>query len=89
MQPTDVQVRQSLAALEAAPSAAISPVPRTDLELVLADLPDGLLDDLDDTPVVRPDRLEEARGRLEGGAQPSPGELADRIVGRMVCDRLR
>lgn len=89
MQPTDVQVKQSLAALEAAPLTAGDRVPRTTIEVVLADLPDGLLEGLDATPAVRPDRLEEAKDRLAGGAQPSSGELADRIVGRLVCDRLR
>ena len=87
MQPTDVQVARTLAALqhpspERERSAGIS---RDDL---LDDLPEGLLQDLEDAPSVRTDRLEEARDRLETGLAPSSDELANRIVGRLVCDRL-
>ena len=87
MQPTDVQVARTLAALqhpspERERSAGIT---RDDM---LDDLPEGLLQDLEDAPSVRTDRLEEARDRLETGLAPSSDELANRIVGRLVCDRL-
>ena len=38
---------------------------------------------------VRDDRLAEARERLETGEHPSADDLAGRMVGRLVCDRLR
>ncbi len=93
MQPTDVQVQRTLAALEVEPAiAAGGPsrgISRDTLDIVLRDLPAGLLEGLGRTPALRTDRLEEARDRLVHGAAPSSDELADRIVGRMVCDRLR
>ena len=92
MQPTDVQVERTLAALQDAPSeprgARTSGIDREALDGVLDDLPDGLLDGLGAGPSLRPDRLEEARGRLATGVAPTDDELANRIVGRLVCDRL-
>jgi len=63
-------------------------IPRDTLEIVLSELPLGLLADLD-TPSVRPELLARARSRLAEGTSPSDDELAERIVGRLVCDRLR
>ena len=93
MQPTDVQVERTLAALQDAPTEAREPrtgsgIDREALDGVLHDLPDGLLDGLGTGPSLRPDRLEEARGRLATGIAPTDDELANRIVGRLVCDRL-
>jgi hypothetical protein len=89
MQPTDIQVERTLAALEVTPASPPRPsIPRDTLEIVLRDLPDGLLDDLGDSPAVRPERLAEARTRMAEG-ELSSDELANRIVGRLVCDRLR
>jgi hypothetical protein len=93
MQPTDVQVERTLAALQhpapgAGPRRSSTGISRARLDGVLDDLPEGLLEDLEDGPSLRPDRLEEARGRLEEGLAPTSDELASRIVGRLVCDRL-
>jgi hypothetical protein len=51
--------------------------------------PDGLIERLTGSPAIRPDRTAEARKRLEAGDQPSADDLARRMVGRLVCDRLR
>ena len=87
MQPTNTQVERSLAALEA---PGIDPDLRgAESELRIGDLPDGLVQRIADSPGVRPDRLAEARERMAAGDQPDADELADRMVGRLVCDRLR
>jgi hypothetical protein len=96
MQPTELQVQRSLQALtEGSPDgpAAIpgagEPVvdaPETDW---LDGLPPGLVDRLRDLSEVRHDRLASARRRLATGDQPSAEALAQRMVGRLVCDRLR
>ena len=93
MQPTDVQVERTLAALQDAPPEPRSGrtgggIDRDALDGVLDGLPDGLLDGLGAGPSLRPDRLEEARDRLATGVAPTDDELANRIVGRLVCDRL-
>jgi len=93
MQPTDVQVERTLAALQDAPPGSRparsgSGIDREALDDVLDDLPAGLLDGLGSGPSLRPDRLEEARDRLATGVAPTDDELANRIVGRLVCDRL-
>jgi hypothetical protein len=83
MQPTQIQVERSLEALRSPVDAAMTPVhPSPD---VLA----ALLDAVRGTPAVRLDRLEQARRRLAAGEQPSADDLARRMVGRLVCDRLR
>jgi hypothetical protein len=93
MQPTDVQVQRTLAALEvdpADPGASMAGrIPRDTLELLLSELPVGLLAELEGKSPVRSERLERARSRLADGTSPSDDELAGRIVGRLVCDRLR
>jgi hypothetical protein len=96
MQPTTYQVEQSLAALNTdRPGAAVvalststPPVRPVPADVIQA-LPAGLLEQLERTIDVRWDRLEGARARLEHGDELSADELADRIVGRLVCDRLR
>ena len=80
MQPTDLQVERSLQAWQLAPLVD---------ELALVKAAAGLLDRLLEAPPVRLDRLAEARSRLANGAQPSDDDLARRLVGRLVCDRLR
>ena len=92
MQPTNVQVERTLAALEVDTIEAGVHHPRIErdtLEILLSDLPDGLRANLEAPAEVREDRLQEARKRMVHGHAPSPDELANRIVGRMVCDRLR
>jgi hypothetical protein len=90
MQPTNLQVERTLHALRGGAAATGAPgIPRDTLEIVLRELPAGLLAELGGTPPVRAERLAEARDRMAHGDEPSCDELADRIVGRLVCDRLR
>ena len=89
MQPTELQVERSLAALR---GGAEDLDGLTSAELARradGSLPDGLLEQLEATPAVRPDRLAEARQRLAEGTQPDADALATKMVGRLVCDRLR
>jgi hypothetical protein len=96
MQVTELQVQRSLLALTADghPRTPIGPAD-TDAphELVTPTsvwtVPDGLVERLAGAPAMRGDRLAEARLRLETGDQPSAEALAQRMVGRLVCDRLR
>lgn len=93
MQPTDVQVERTLAALQHPTPDATEPRGgsgggRDARDHVLGDLPEGLLQDIEDAPSLRTDRLAEARDRLATGCTPTSDELANRIVGRLVCDRL-
>ncbi|MGZ4683204.1 MAG: hypothetical protein ACXWCM_03845 [Acidimicrobiales bacterium] len=83
MQVTELQVQRSLEAL-------------TDRERGSggflhdpAGLPAGLVERLSGMPAIRRDRVEEARHHLETDAAPSAEALAQRMVGRLVCDRLR
>lgn len=88
MQPTQIQVERSLEALRGGMSRAsdqgTSPVERR-----IDDVPAAVFEILDEAPSIRLDRLEQARRRLEAGEQPSADDLARRMVGRLVCDRLR
>ena len=52
-------------------------------------LPQGLVQHLTETPPIRDHRVEEARRQLETDAPPTAEALAQRMVGRLVCDRLR
>jgi hypothetical protein len=99
MQPTRNQVEQSLAALGTRTPLLTGSVPgflrvaddhaRELVVDAIGSLPAGLLDQLERTIDVRFERLDQARARLEHGSALSADELADRIVGRLVCDRLR
>ena len=90
MQPTEVQVERTLAALRDEPvPERHGAIPRSTLDLMLHELPDGLLESLETKPAPRGDRVQEVRDRIEHGDEPSDDELANRIVGRLVCDRLR
>jgi hypothetical protein len=94
MQLTKDQFHQTLVALtvgrpaepERTPPGA---VPRNAVSKALRALPAGLLADLERTVDIRSDRLDAARARLLHVDDLSADELADRIVGRLVCDRLR
>ena len=89
MQPTNTQVERSLDALrEGAPEVTVVD-PSDEGELRTTDLPDGLVERIQRTPGVRLDRLAEARERMATGDQPTADDLANRMVGRLVCDRLR
>jgi hypothetical protein len=87
VQPTEIQVQRSLAALR----EAAEPIGDSgEHEDVSPDgLPDGLVELLSTAPAIRLERMVDARRRLDGGSQPSDEDLADRLVGRLVCDRLR
>ena len=83
MQVTETQVQHSLAALTGSPHPAGGEARRDDA------VPAGLVEQLTEASPIRGDRLAEARRRLESGDQPSAEDLAQRMVGRLVCDRLR
>lgn len=84
MQPTEIQVQASIDALTTPEgSPGVLPASRD-----LTTVPVGLLDSLDRVPEVREDRVAAARERLAAGI-PSDSDLAGRMVGRIVCDRLR
>jgi hypothetical protein len=97
MTPTNRQVECTLAALAKAPtrsrvSTAIAPLHLAANHSGLDQLPDGLLERLallePETP-GRHDYLAKVSDRLEHGDRPTSDQLANRIVARMVCDRLR
>lgn len=83
MQPTEIQVQRCLRALEAGGQSGEAQ-PYDD-----GVVPDGLVEFLAGSPGMRLERMVDARMRLESGVQPSADDLADRLVGRLVCDRLR
>lgn len=89
MQPTDVQVQASLEALATGGAGERSAVAALGGVRDLTSLPAGLLDALSAAPLLREERLVAARRRLDAGAIPSGEDLAGRMVGRIVCDRLR
>lgn len=95
MQPTNRQVERSLAALladdgadaalvdGASPDATVAP--RADRR----EVPDGVLEAIQALPAVRTDRLDDARSLVDAGSYPDADLLAQKMVGRIVCDRLR
>ncbi len=83
MQVTELQVQRSLQALTHDGPMAATP------EAGPAVVPEGLVEQLSSAPAMRGDRLASARKRLETGDQPTAEALAQRMVGRLVCDRLR
>lgn len=103
MQPTKSQVQCSLNALRHEPSdPTSSTVLSTSEGEVTAERPfhdtvgdrlgklsSDVLEHLAETPDVRSDRVEVARDHIEHGDVCSADELADHIIGRLVCDRLR
>ena len=89
MQVTETQVQRSLEALEADDGDPAGAVATVALDIHPEELPVGLVERLAGSSPIRTDRLEEARRRLETGEQPSAEDLAQRMVGRLVCDRLR
>jgi hypothetical protein len=89
MQVTELQVQRSLRALAEHPTDEPAPTDPSAVALVAADVPEGLVEQLAGAPAVRDDRLAEACERLETGEVPTADDLAGRMVGRLVCDRLR
>ncbi len=83
MQVSELQVQRSLEAL-ADPARRPVGSPHD-----LSGLPVGLVERLSGTPAIRHDRVEEARHHLETDGPPTAEALAQRMVGRLVCDRLR
>ena len=87
MQPTRTQIERSLDALEQTETEGVA---ESDLRSTLSrDIPAGLVERLAALRLMRVDRIAEARLRLEAGHGPTADDLADRLVGRLVCDRLR
>ncbi|MCU0270861.1 MAG: hypothetical protein MUF83_19755 [Acidimicrobiales bacterium] len=91
MQPTELQVQRTLAALRDGPviSTSSCPVAHDAVDQILQQLPSEVFSAIQEAPSVRRDRLDEAVERLARGVWPTPDQLADRMVGRLVCDRLR
>jgi hypothetical protein len=90
VQPTNTQVQRSLnALLHGAPPGGDGADDEDRSVDASVDPPAGLVERLQRTSDVRPDRCEEARERMAAGDEPSADDLADRMVGRLVCDRLR
>jgi hypothetical protein len=97
MQVTDTQVQRSLEALisehspPGPPDELVGAIPRSGgaADGALSSVPEGLVEQLTESSPVRDDRLQDARRRLASGETPSDQALADRMVGRLVCDRLR
>jgi hypothetical protein len=86
MQPTELQVQRSLQALNADDHGGHGqPAPPDHGD----DIPAGLVDVLARVAPVRPERVDAARRSLDTGEGPSAEALASRMVGRLVCDRLR
>jgi hypothetical protein len=54
-----------------------------------ATVPEEALDCMAQLPRVRADRVAQALERMASGAALTSEELADKVVGRLVCDRLR
>ncbi len=82
MQLTQDQVRRSMLALRAGVPVESATTPRPAV-------PSGALDRVSNLPEIRQERVAEALARLAAGRGPTNQELADRVIGRMVCDRLR
>jgi hypothetical protein len=86
MQPSALQVERCLRILRAATG------PERDnggSVVIVDDVPSEALRRLAGTPLLRRERLELARQRLFAADRPSAEDIADRLVGRLVCDRLR
>ena len=97
MQPTEQQVQRSLEALlmHGARDGAVhagggDQRDGRPTELCrLDDVPTEVFVRMRDVPALRSDRLEQARRRLECGDTPTAEDLAERMIGRLLCDRLR
>jgi hypothetical protein len=87
MQPTEQQVQRSLDALRRANGCVLvgGDARRHEID----EVPVEVLRWLEGAPLIRPERTERARRRLEAGDEPSAEAIAGRLVGRLVCDRLR
>lgn len=87
---TNTQVARTLAALGAdAPDAPVPDRPRRDARCRSDAVPPGVLERLDALPSLRRDRTDWARDLVSSQRLPSDGDLAEKLVGRLVVDRLR
>ena len=82
MQVTQDQVRRSMLALRARVPVVSATTPRPTV-------PSDALDRVSKLPEIRQERVDRALARLAAGRGPTNQELADQVIGRMVCDRLR
>ena len=82
-----MQIERSLDALEQAETEGVAESDRR--STLNQEVPAGLVERLAALRLMRVDRIAEARVRLEAGHGPTADDLADRLVGRLVCDRLR
>jgi hypothetical protein len=82
MQPTQEQVRRSMQAL-------CSERPTPEPMQSDATVPEEAFDCMAQLPTVRADRVAQARERMASGTVLTSEELAEKVVGRLVCDRLR
>jgi hypothetical protein len=98
MQPTEQQIQRSLEALRTdgtrrggadLRSGDVFFAGRGDELCRLDDVPTEVFARLLEAPLVRADRLEQARRRLARGDTPTAEDLATRMIGRLLCDRLR
>jgi hypothetical protein len=91
MRLTEQQVRRTLRALRTQELGEFDVSDRDELRVECAN--DSVLADvvlrLASAPLLRPDHLARARERLATGAVLPADELANRMIGRLVCDRLR
>jgi hypothetical protein len=87
MQPSTLQVERCLKVLRTATAKGGEPPMLT--IAVVDHVPLEVLRRLTRVPALRLERLEQARQRLIAGDGPSAEDIADRLVGRLVCDRLR
>ena len=85
MQVTDAQVAKTLESL----SRGGPMPPRADARLRLDALLAEAIARVNNLPTVRRERAEMARDRLRAEQLPSAEALADKLIGRLVCDRLR
>jgi hypothetical protein len=85
MQPTSEQVERSLADLRQHSDDPGLRVSRGELASVPAEVTAVLCE----VPAIRSELVDRARRRLVAGERPTDDELAAKVVGRLVCDRLR
>lgn len=88
MRVSDDQVERSLAALREADVAAAG-VPGGAVGEAPRGLPNDLLDALLAVPRVRAEAVARVRSKLSSGPAPTADDVARKLVGRLVCDRLR
>lgn len=86
MQPTEQQIQCSLEALRTPGARAFDPS-AADIRIEM--VPHAVTLRLREEPVLRTEHLERARQRLARGDTPSAEDLAERMIGRLLCDRLR